>query len=528
MKMLFNIKKKSLVHIFMDKLKVKNNSGFTQKYIEENPHKRNLYGIATVLKDYGIENKALQIHYKDTEIYKLPVPCIVQYNQDFIIVEKINSDTVDYTNGEFFYSNSIQDFIKNWTGIVLIAYPDKNSIEPDYKKNKQTEWIKKFKIIGLIFFSLFLLGRAISMNTASLSWVHISGVLVNIIGLYISYMLIITQYYGGNYYADRICSMFHKGNCNDILFSNASKLWGVVSWSEVGLSYFLGNIVLLIFVPLSIQFVAMINCLTLPYTIWSIWFQKFKAKVWCPLCVMVQITLWALFISNLLFGLISLPVFDFNTLALVGNVYALIYVAVSLVLGNSGEETKKTQLVYEFNSLKARKEIVEAVLLAQPKYEIDRDFSKITWGNPNAGIMLTIITNPHCPPCGKMHHRMNSVLKRNKNLCVQYVFRSYIGDSEESNYYLTAFYLQNDLQKTEKLYEKWFDPNNYYKKDLFESHPVDWEDRASRHEYEKQAEWIKNNDSIDRTPTVLVNGYLLPKIIKIEDLAYIDELYLTT
>jgi len=54
--------------------------------------------------------------------------------------------------------------------------------------------------------------------------------------------------------------------------------------------------------------------------------KKVKAKQWCPLCLIVQVVLWSIFIFNILFGFIRIPEFDiifFKNLLLVGSVYAI-------------------------------------------------------------------------------------------------------------------------------------------------------------------------------------------------------------
>lgn len=44
---------------------------------------------------------------------------------------------------------------------------------------------------------------------------------------------------------------------------------------------------------------ALCNVCCLPYTVWSIWYQRFRAHKWCTLCVGVQTTLWLLFFCYL-------------------------------------------------------------------------------------------------------------------------------------------------------------------------------------------------------------------------------------
>ena len=57
--------------------------------------------------------------------------------------------------------------------------------------------------------------------------------------------------------------------------------------------------------PNRIHDLALINACCLPYTVWSITYQRFVAHHWCTLCVGVQATLWLLFFCYLFGGSFS-------------------------------------------------------------------------------------------------------------------------------------------------------------------------------------------------------------------------------
>lgn len=69
-------------------------------------------------------------------------------------------------------------------------------------------------------------------------------------------------------YADKLCSLFKKSDCNNVLESEVVKFLGVFSWSEIGFGYFVSTLLIYLFFP------QWIHVFTLPYTLWSVWFQK--------------------------------------------------------------------------------------------------------------------------------------------------------------------------------------------------------------------------------------------------------------
>ena len=112
---------------------------------------------------------------------------------------------------------------------------------------------------------------------------------LNLTGIFICRLLVLQQLKIHSNYADKICSLFSKSDCNNVLESEAAKLWGVFGWSEIGLGYFVSSVLLVLFVPKTISILALINIIALPYSFWSVWYQKVKARQWCPLCLIVQV-----------------------------------------------------------------------------------------------------------------------------------------------------------------------------------------------------------------------------------------------
>ena len=55
---------------FLELLRVKHTKKFTHKYYNEHPHKHNLYGLSTMLSDYGIENTAIKTEDKESNAFK--------------------------------------------------------------------------------------------------------------------------------------------------------------------------------------------------------------------------------------------------------------------------------------------------------------------------------------------------------------------------------------------------------------------------------------------------------------------------
>jgi protein-disulfide isomerase len=170
------------------------------------------------------------------------------------------------------------------------------------------------------------------------------------------------------------------------------------------------------------------------------------------------------------------------------------------------------------------------LLLQQPFYEVSKSDSQIFFGNPDAKLKITILTNPFCNPCAKMHARVEKLLKETKgNVCIQYIFSSFHESLDYANKYMIAIYLQNLPPLWEgqgkvawQLYTDWFDKGKSLKEAFFKDLQLDMTNPAIEAEFQKHESW-KAKTQLRATPTIIVNGYKLPGNYKIEDLRYFTE-----
>ena len=186
-----------------------------------------------------------------------------------------------------------------------------------------------------------------------------------------------------------------------------------------------------------------------------------------------------------------------------------------------------------------------ALLKQQPYYEVIVSDSQILFGNPDARLRITILTNPFCNPCAKMHKRLDefqkdtktgetgrnesNALNRESNVCIQYIFSSFNEDLVYANRYFISIYLAKGKDVAWKLYSDWFERGKALKEDYFKSQPWIMEIMdnpeikiAIEVEFQKHESW-KEKTQLRATPTIIVNGYKMPDNYKIEDLCYFTE-----
>ncbi|MBP1617166.1 MAG: Vitamin epoxide reductase family protein [Bacteroidetes bacterium] len=524
MKNLLGFRNENVLISFLRLLNVKHTLTFSRRYFNEHPHKYNLFGLSKMLSDYGVENAATKIKDKENDIFNIDTPFIAFSGNDFIPVYKITQDSVSYVSKNGNVSISPKEFCNFWTGITLLAEPSSRSIEPNYKENRKKERFTSIQKLGLLscVFIIFLLTYISKdlYNSPSLT----INLAIMFMGIYTGYLLIKKQMHIQSEYVDKICSLFKQSDCNNVLESKAAKLFGLIGWGEIGFGYFISNVLIILFLPHLISYLTITNICVLPYSFWSIWYQKIKVKQWCPLCLIVQGLLWSIFIVNLAFGFIKMPIFNISDMLTIACIYLIPPLTINILSPQVSESEKMAQITQEINSIKANENILLTLLKQQPCYDVNKYTSKILFGNPNANILITIFTNPHCNPCAKMHSRVENFLKGAcENICIQYIFSAFEDNLLDSNRLMIAAYLSKTEKERNDFYNLWFKVGKNQKDKFLSESKLDIHQKAVEEELQKHQSW-KEKTGLRATPIILVNGYKLPENYKIEDLKYFSNL----
>ena len=493
---------------------MKHTKKFTSQFFHEHPHKYNLFGLSSMLSDYGIKNSGIKILDKN-EIHSIEVPFIAHTVSDFVIVEKVYENEIQYIERNTRIKNPLDEFYEIWTGYIMIA-------EPEYKTHFQCELFYNLRKIVILFILLFLFIFTFISNKSYFHFGAILLLIISFVGAYVSYLLVLKQLHIQNDYADKLCSIFKYSDCNNILESDASKLFGVSSWSEVGLGYFISNAIIICFLPSFIPCLLIINFFCIPYSIWSIWYQKIKTKQWCPLCLSVMFLLWSVFITGLGFGYTDFSAISFFGLIITGSIYLISVLIINMLISIITRSSNLENILYEINSIKADEDVFATLLKKQLRYEVNKDTSRILLGNPHSRILITVLSNPHCNPCSLMHKRINELLRKNKNICIQYIFSSFSEELDMSNKFLIGKFFQKNGEAKD-IYDQWFERGKFNKNEFFKQHSIDINTPDVIKEFESHNQW-KEKSGLRATPTILVNGYNLPYNFKIEDLRYFSSM----
>lgn len=509
---------KNIFELFLDAIDVRYNKQFADKLFNEHPHRYNMYGLKKMLDVYGVKTLGVRIDSKD--LLSLNYPCILHTYGDFAIGLDCGADTITFLQNGKRVTISHDAFKQTWTGNALVVEETTEADEPNYKRHHREEILAKAKLYCIPVMLVLSSIIGIVTQIQEMELFSIIGLILNTVGIFVCAMLMQKQLMGESRYGDRVCNLFNHADCNSILDGPKAKIFGI-SWSEVGMGYFIASILLITLYRESVGMVAIINWIAMFYGVWSIYYQWRIAKKWCVLCVLSQIIIWLIGIVAII-SLISAPL-TFGVIAILLScmVYGICIMSVHHYAIGYAAEKGRIRAVQKYRALKANNKVFNALIENGVYYETSLEDSSILFGNAKAKMRVTILSNPHCNPCARMHKYVEKLLSLcGDEICVQYIFSSFSEKLEDSCRYLIYSYLEYERNESLHKFALWYSKEKFDYERIINNNGSRIHTKIIEEEMEKHRKW-RIRTSLTETPTILVNGHKLPEEYTLEDLAMI-------
>lgn len=502
-----------------DNLGVKYSYSYLKQLIEEMPYNDSMFGVGVILDKYNVSHRCVKFINKNRFTY-IEVPFIAIYKRQFILVSSISSDGVIgfYIDGQY-QQTSFDQFCQGWNGVAILIIPDNNIREENYHVHIIEQRQSAFKDILSIIVAIVLMGFGVLNVNSELSWVYNIIIAINAGGLFVSFLLLQKQLHIPNKVADKICGLSKESSCADILESKAATLLGIVKLGEVGFGFFATNIIVLLCFPQAHCILAIYAILVLPFSFWSVWYQRFRARKWCPLCLCILAIMWAQALTYL--AIRSLRDYSGNLTAPIMIVMAyVLFVLCTNMIMNLISSKKRADDIYSLNvELKYSDTVINAFLNKGIPYNISaKECSSLIFGNEDAEKTITIFSNPYCGPCALMHNKIKELPLN--CIRVQYVLTYFSDDKSIINKAIIAAYQQLGSDATWQILSDWFAGGQKQGVDFFSKFNIAIDTPEVEAEFKKQSEW-SNDERLIGTPTDLVNGREIVWPYTIEDYTYL-------
>lgn len=501
---------------WMKALKVPVSKSFLSSRLQQHPDYPSVLSITDALDDLGIDNMALDMEKENLK--ELPMPFLAHVHSNGGDYELITDRSI--------LNNPESEFYKSWSGVVIAAEKPANFNNNDENEKSLLQDGKK-KILQWVCVISFLILTALS---AYLSYSVLLGILevLVICGICIS-LLILTRELGiENVLADAICKGGKNTDCTAVIKSNGSKLlWGI-KWSDIGITYFLGQWLALIvagFASEVLQLFTLFKWLsvsTIPFMLFSVYYQWKVARNWCMLCLIV--------VALLLLQTLVLTVFNKGSFSdikwqSVFTTIVLFFTAGGFWLLLRSILEKNIQLEQRLQGamrLKNNTDVFWTLLQKQRKVVTAPFENELEIDTPGSPLHILVACNPYCVPCASAHNTLHEISEQHeeklsisirfgidadnendkKTQAVKHIFGllhpAYRKSPKYNRTVLHDWFLMMDIKKFQQKY-----PLREYK-----------DVKVQLKEHEK---WFTET-GIEATPTIFINGYQLPKMYSPKDL----------
>lgn len=528
-------------------LKIKVSNSSLKKSLEEHPNYPSLLSISDVLTSYGVENLSISIDIN--KIAEVPTPFITQIKEKayndfyfFTVVKKINNNMIHYFEPEkhIWILKSREDFLSRCSGNILLSEAQENAGEKEYE-SKVKEEKRRHLIQNLMAYwlpaVLLTAGIVAFLQFGIAALLPFLFSISTLIGAVTCILLIWYELDQHNWALQQICGASKKVDCGAILQSKASKIIGI-SWSTIGSTYFIGSILLQIFLGIinkeSLFICSWLNLFALPYTFFSLYYQWKIAKQWCMLCLFVQSLLIMQFIISTTGGwhtLLSLNTLAPELFVQVFTAFAIPFMVINILVPIIFKSKERNNIYNELQKLKHNPTVFNAMLQTQEVAKASEGLG-IILGNPDATYKVIKVCNPYCGPCARAHQPIEELLQNNPDIQVQIIFTV---SNDETDYrneiikHLLAINEVSDESISKKSLHDWYlaETKNYEAFSI--KYPLNGEVNRQQDKIKAMKTWCEDT-GIEFTPTFFIsspsdngsvtNYHKLPEIYSISDLKY--------
>lgn len=520
----------NLVSRFVQKSRIRVNPHKVNEFLDYHPSHPSLASFQDLFDDLEIENMTVRLSANDLKEVEYPMIAHLSENKGrFVLVESYSDDKVSYFDGKSSNKESVNVFEERWSGMALLLGTNKNL--ENVRPFSELVDINKWTILGsLIILAVISSGvvQVVHSSESLILWSIITS--SSVVGLWLSTSLYKIENEEGSKLESRFCGKGEKLDCSSVVKSQKAKLFGFLSWSQLGVFFFGGQIVSVFFLGHDNNefdvwnILSLFHILAFPGFLYSLYVQHFILKKWCSLCLITQ----TLIVINLMtFLLNGYPNFDkeFNlisaNLVFLSFLISLLFLYFFVQLSKDVGKLKLAKRALE--QFKADTEIFDFKLQTSTskKFPVTRDDDPSV--NKNK---ILLVLSPHCTPCQDAFYELKKLRKlKPDSFHLEYRLSSPYKDERRHLEYVKHFLAltaQEPLEEIENILDSIFsvsDRKDNYQEWMRNNPVLEVDEKILKQKIEEHNRFLQLAQ-ISVTPTIYINGRKLPSIYRVRDLKY--------
>lgn len=473
------------------------------------PNYPSLFAITDSLNTLSIENIVIKVPKE--QLHELPNTFLAIFNHDLVLVEKTESSIVVETEKSKKVTLSVDDFSKDWNGVVLAIEP--NEVQEEKALNENPKWLK----YSILFLALIVLSSFYN-DYRVLDYVFL---ITSLFGLLISVFIVQEKFGIDNQVVSKLCNINPSTSCESVIKSETVEVNKWFGFSDLPLIFFVTAVLAILIGPANSNLVGLLSLIAIPVIVYSIWIQKFQIKKWCVLCLAIS---FLMIIQGIVWAFESDLRINFTLTSLFQYLFSLIVVSSlwSVVKPVIEDKLKAENSVK--NLTKFRRNFTLFEFLSKEITALD-GFGKLEglhFGNSMAAAKLTIIISPSCGHCHKaFEDAFELVWKFPEKISLNVLFN--INPENNQNPYrvvVERLLMINDVNP-ENIVEAISDW--HIKKMSLELWQEKWNvasvSMKVNQQIQQQYDWCSQN-GFNYTPVKIVNSRLYPNEYELSELKY--------
>lgn len=485
--------------------------------MHNHPRVGTVHSFIDTLNKFEIKNYIVKIDFDQLD--ENPFPLIGFLNtgkesSELIIILKKKKKEVHYLLNNKLIKESKDSFADKWEGTAIY-------LEPNGKDSRYKLTVMQIIALAIIYLLLLVISIAFMSHPANLMLVFC------LIGFLISMSLFKHDLGLSDIFANAVCKKNSIVDCDKVLDSNASTIFKV-KMSDVGVVFFIVNIVLLLFSLISssynfVIFSGILSIMSLPYILFSLSYQFLYLKKICPLCISVMTVLTILSFISIYnvdiakYVLSILDIFLFVTIVLLVILGYRYYV---ISLKSKIKQIKDSETLF---TVKKDVELFNKIMNSQEIAFTSRENKSFYLGYRDNENCISIILSFNCPSCARIFEDLVTCLKRDPDSFGVHLY--FIGLNDEKQ------------EESRKLFIYLLNVYNEFGQSSFVDNLMDWYKNSHLEDSQiyKKINEIHMDDnkireindyifddveSFDYTPIVVVNNKIVPMYYSLADVKY--------
>lgn len=478
---------------------------------QSHPNHPSALAFSDTLNFMGIKNDTYEL---DKEYWnELPKEFITIYDGDFSVIKaekdnyRIYSDEVKTVSKENLYTYS--------TNFVML-----------FEKTEKNEKYSNFRFLWIFYGILVLL---LIYSGIFLFWENTVFNLFSILGLYISLEIFNNKFGNESAVISGICGGIasksaHKDDCNKIIDSDRINFLGL-KLSDFSLVYFIGILVLGLFLPTTAFVLKLLSLATIPVILYSTYVQVFVEKTLCKIClIIISILVSQIIISLLYFKFSQYSIENIAVLVLCILTFMIIFSLLVFINRTLKDNQELKKLSIKNLRFKRNYSAFKKELLTEPKVIFQRT-ELFSLGKKDAKLHISLISSPFCGYCKDAHLILETILEKYSNDTSAQIRFNFSENDDESYKSLMQEFVNAYESKAENEFlnaiEFWYENRDLKK--LKEKY--NFQNRATDLHPAIDVGQENKNMLFNFTPIFFINGYQFPTNYDREDIFYfINEL----